>query len=202
MKRFFWVALLGAAIVGGALLVRGLGQLAQQTPKAEHVVAGTVAGAPLRMVRLYFGAPGRVALIPEERAIVDPGGPEKLAEAIATEVFKGSARGTGVAGLDPATRVRAFYLAPDGTGYLDLSGEFLEQWPQGDGLEWVSLGSLVRSISENVPGVRSVYILVEGTTIERSPGSIPLDLPLEPDGFGGTAEGAQGGGGADVETDL
>jgi hypothetical protein len=200
MKWLLWVLLLCAGIAGGVLLVRGLSELAQQSPKAEHATGGIVAGAPLRTVRLYFGASDRVALVPEERAIVDPGGPEKLAEAIATEVLHGSARGAGVAAFSSATRVRAFYLAPDGTGYLDLSAEFLDRWPQGDGLEWVSLGSLVRSISENVPGIRSVYILVEGKTVDRSPGSIPLDLPLEPDGFGAAPEGT--GGGGEVETDL
>ncbi len=200
MKRILWIVLILVGVGGGVFLVRGLSDLAQQSPKSEHAAGGIVAGAPLRTVLLYFGAPDRVALIPEERAIADPGGPERLAEAIATEVFRGPARGYGVEGFSSATRVRAFYLDPGGTGYLDLSGDFLDSWPQGDGLEWVSLGSLVRSISENVPGVRSVYILVEGHTVDRSPGSIPLDLPLDPDGFGATPAGTEGG--EEVETDL
>lgn len=202
MKRTLWVILLCAGIVGGILLVRGLSELAQQSPKEEHAAGGIVAGAPLRTVRLYFGALDRVALVSEERTIIDPGGSERLAEAIAAEVLRGPLRGTSIAGFSPATRVRAFYLAPDGTGYLDLTADFLEQWPQGDGLEWVSLGSLVRSLSENVAGIRSVYILVEGRTVERSPGSIPLDLPLEPGGFGAPPERTQEGGGADVEPEL
>jgi hypothetical protein len=200
MKRILWVVLFAAGIAVGALLVRGLGELAQQSPKAEHAAGGFIPGAPLRMVRLYFGAMDRVALVPEERAIVDPGGPEKLAEAIAAEVFQGSATGMGVEGFSSDTRVLAFYLAPDGTGYLDLDGAFLASWPQGDGLEWVSLGSLVRSICENVPGVRCVYILVDGRIVSASPGSIPLDLPLEPQGFGATPGGISGR--EEAEADL
>jgi hypothetical protein len=202
MKRLFWVFVILAGIFGGYLIVSGLGQLAQQDPKVERPVGGIVVGAPLRMVRLYFGASNRVGLIAEERAIVDPGGPEKLAEAIATEVFRGPQTGIGVTGFAPSTRVRAFYLAPDGTGYLDLSQDILDGWPQGDGLEWVSLGSLVRSLTANVPGVRGVRILVDGRTVQRTPGSIPLDLPLEPEGFGAAASGETEGGGSEMETDL
>lgn len=200
MKRLFWIGLIGAGLIGGIILVRGLSRVAEQAPRGR-VEGEAVAGAPLRAVRLYFGASDRVALIPEERTIVDPGGSEKLAEAIAAEVLKGSERGAGVAAFSSATKVRAFYLAPDGTGYLDLSADFLRTWPRGDGLEWVGLGSLVRSITENVPGVRSVYILVQGKTVERSPGSIPLDLPLEPDGFGTLPE-ASDGGGEELEPEL
>jgi hypothetical protein len=201
MKRVLWVVVLVAGIIAGFLVIRGLSRLAQQNPKEEHRAAEIPAGAPLRTVRLYFGASDRVALVPEERAVLDPGGPEKLAETIATEVFRGPGRGTGITGFSPSTRVRAFYLAPDGTGYLDLSADFLENWPQGDGLEWVSLGSLVRSITDNVPGVRCVYILVAGNAIDKSPGSIPLDLPLEPEGFGAPPPG-EAEGETEMETEL
>ncbi len=188
MKRYIWMALLVAGFVAGFMIIRGVSRLAETTPTGERATT-QIAGAPLRMVRLYFGRSDRVALAPEDRAIVDPGGPEKLAESIAAEVFRGSRRGVGVIGFSQGTRVRAFYLAPDGTGYLDLSSDFLDHWPQGDGLEWVSLGALVRSLTDNVPGVRCVQILVDGRTLDRSPGSIPLDLPLEPDGFGAMSAG-------------
>lgn len=181
MRRWVWAAVIVAVLVGGFFLVRSLGILAGQLPEVGGG-KGPAPGAPVRMVRLYFGASDRVALVGEDRAIEDPGNDERLAEAIAREVFRGSP--TGVSGLSRSTRVRAFYLAPDGTGYLDLSSDFLSRWPQGDGYEWVSLGSLVRSITENVPRIRCVQILVDGQVVQRAPGSIPLDLPLEADGFG------------------
>lgn len=182
MRRLLWILLIAGVLVGGFLIIRGLGILAGQLPDVG-VGKGPAPGAPLRMVRLYFGARDHVAMVGEDRAIVDPGADDKLAEAIAREVFLGSE--TGVFGLARTTKVRAFYRAPDGTGYLDLSSDLMSRWPQGDGLEWVSLGALVRSITENVPSIRSVQILLEGRVIQRTPGSIPLDLPLEADGFGG-----------------
>jgi hypothetical protein len=181
MRRLLWIGAAVAVLVAGFFIVRGLGILAGQLPEIGGG-KGPAPGAPMRMVRLYFGARDHVALVGEDRAIQDPGGDERLVEAIVREVFKGSA--TGVCGLSNATRVRAFYRAPDGTGYLDLSSEFLSRWPQGDGYEWVSLAALVRSITENVPSIRCIQILVNGQVVDRTPGSIPLDLPLEADGFG------------------
>jgi len=121
-------------------------------------------------------------LIEEERDVVDPGGVEDLAESVAREVLAGPTH--GVTGFDPSTKVLSFYLTQDGTGYLDLSTELLAHWPRGDGLEWVSLASLVRSMTENVPSIRTLQILVAGRVVERAPGSIPLDLPLTAEGFG------------------
>jgi hypothetical protein len=176
------LAIIGVGAIAGLLLVRGLGRLAEQQPEpvqAEKLGGGTT----LRGVRILFGAPGRVGFLAEERAVADPGRVELLAETIAREVIRGPAR--GVSGISPRTRVRAFYLSADGTGYLNVSSDLLAQYPRGDGLEWVSLGALVRSITENMPSVRAVQILVEGRVVERSPGAIPLDLPLTPEAFGG-----------------
>jgi hypothetical protein len=181
MSRWIWIVIILAVLVGGFILVRSLGMLAGQLPEVG-AGNGPTPGAPMRMVRLYFGARDHVSLVGEDRAIEDPGNEDRLVESIAREVFRGSA--TGVSGLSRTTRVRTFYRAQDGTGYLDLSGGFLSRWPQGDGYEWVSLGSLVRSICENVPTIRCLQILVDGQVVDRAPGSIPLDLPLEADGFG------------------
>lgn len=181
LRRILWAISIAAVLLAGFLLVRGLSRLAQQ-PQALAGQTGPPPGAALRTVRLFFGAESRVDLESEERVIVDPGTPEDLAAAIAREVLRGPVE--GVSGLPQSTTVRAFYLSPDGTGYLDLSSELLDRWPRGDGLEWVSLGSLIRSIAENVPSVRAVQLLIEGHVVEDPPGSIPLDLPLDPGLFG------------------
>jgi hypothetical protein len=181
VRRAIWVIVV--VIVGalGFILVQGLQRLAQQ-PQEVQRQEGPPPGAPLRTLRLFYGATDRVGLIAEERVVVDPGTFEELAMTVAREVLAGPTR--GVAGLSPATQVRSFFLTQDGTGYLDLSSDVIAHWPRGDGLEWVSLASLIRSMTENVPAIRTVQILVEGHVVERAPGSIGLDLPLSPDGFG------------------
>jgi hypothetical protein len=161
-----------------------------EQPPAQVEAEMLSAGSALRGVRLFFGTPGRPGFLTEERAIADPGRVELLAEAIAREVVRGPVR--GVSGISPRTRVRAFYLTADGTGYLDVSSDMLANYPRGDGLEWVSLGALVRSITDNLPEVRAVQILVEGRVVGRSPGSIPLDLPFEPEAFEADVEEAIG----------
>ena len=181
MKRALWIIAIGVIVVAGFFLVRGLQRLAQQ-PQEVQQAEGLPPGAPLRTLRLFFGATDHVGLIAEERVIVDPGGIEDLAVGVAREVLAGPTR--GITGFDPSTEVRSFFLTQDGTGYLDLSSDLLIHWPRGDGLEWVSVASLVRSLTENVPAIRTLQILVEGRVISRAPGTIPLDLPLAPEGFG------------------
>ncbi|MDM7915042.1 MAG: GerMN domain-containing protein [Candidatus Eisenbacteria bacterium] len=173
--RILWGLLIIALVVAAIVVYRGLGTVALNP---RDVGAGTTeAGAPVRILGLYFGAPDQIGLVREERAVPDPGGRERLGEAVAREVLAGSSQ--GISGWSSRARVKSFFLMPDGTGYLDLSSDALARWPRGDGLEWVSIASLVRSLIENVPGIRAVQILVDGKIVERAPGSIPIDLPLD-----------------------
>jgi len=181
--RWWWILIAVLAAVAGFVLVRALERLVQEpsdVEEAEHIPPG----AALRTVQIFFGAPDNVGFVAEERAIVDPESREDLAEQIIRQVLEGPM--SGITGLPPGTRVRALYIADDGVVYLDLSSELLMDWPSGDGLEWISLGSLVRSLTDNIPTLRAVQILIDGHVVTRPPGSIPLDLPLEPEWFGAT----------------
>lgn len=181
--KWWWILIALLAAVAGFVVVRGLERLIQEPSDAEETPE-IAPGTALRTVQLFFGSPDRVAFLTEERAIVDPESKEDLAEEIVRLVLEGPTR--GVTGLPPATKVRTLYIADDGVVYLDLSSELLMSWPVGDGLEWVSLGSLVRSLTDNVPSLRAVQILIDGHVVAKPPGSIPLDLPLEPEWFGAT----------------
>lgn len=185
MKRILWIAAIVVLIVAGIWIVRALWGLAGQPAKVEHG-GGIEPGAPARMVRLYYGARDRVSLAGEDRAIPDPGGDEAMIERILREYLRGSP--AGITGFGSGIGVRGVFLADDGTAFVDFSSEMLARWPRGDGLEWVSVGGIVRSVTENVPAVRRVQILVEGKVVERAPGAIAIDLPLEPQGFRSLAE--------------
>lgn len=180
MKRILWIAAIVVLVIAGAWIVRSLWELAGQPTKVS-LGGGIEPGAPTRMVRLYYGSRDRVGLAGEDRAIPDPGSDEAVIERIVREHLRGSSQ--GITGFDAGARVRGVFLSQDGTAYVDLSRELLSRWPRGDGLEWVSVGGLVRSIAENVPSARRVQILVEGKIVERAPGAIAIDLPLEPEGF-------------------
>jgi len=179
-----WILVAVLAAIVGFVLMRGLERLVRE-PAGGEEVSHLVPGAPLRTVQIFFGAKDRVGFVTEERAIADPPSLEKLAEEIVRQLLEGSTE--GITGLPPSTRLRAFYIAEDGVAYLDLSSDLLLNWPVGDGLEWVTLGSLVRSLTENIPTLRAVQIMIDGHMVARSPGSIPLDLPLDPEWFGATS---------------
>jgi hypothetical protein len=179
--RWWWILIAVLAAGAGFVLVRSLERLIQEPSDVEEIMQ-IAPGTALRTVQLLFGSPDHVGFIAEERAVVDPESLEDLAEEIVSLVLQGPTR--GITGLPAATKVRALYIADDGVVYLDLSSDMLMSWPAGDGLEWISLGSVVRSLTSNIPSLRAVQILVDGHVVARPPGSIPLDLPLEPEWFG------------------
>jgi spore germination protein GerM len=179
--RWWWILIAVLAAVVGFVLVRGLEELIREPSDVEEI-AQIAPGTALRTVQLFFGSPDHVGFLAEERAIVDPENREDLAEEIVNLVLEGPTR--GVTGLPPDAKVRALYITDDGVVFLDLSSELLMNWPAGDGLEWISLGSLVRSLTGNIPSLQAVQILIDGHVVARPPGSIPLDLPLEPEWFG------------------
>lgn len=183
MRWWWWIIIPLVAGIAGYFLVRELERLVREPSEIEQVER-LDPGSALRTVQIFYGAHDRVGLASDDRAVVDPVNMEELAEVIAREVLNGPQKGIG--GLSCDTEVKGFYVSEDGVGYLDLCSEVLVDWPQGDGLEWVSLGALVRSLTDNIPSLRAVQILVEGRVVEKSPGSIPLDLPLEPEWFGAT----------------
>ena len=181
--RWWWILAAVLAAVAGFVLVRGLERLIREPSDIEEV-EHLAPGAALRTVQIFFGSPDHIGFVAEERAIVDPESREGFAEEIVRQVLEGPMQ--GITGLPSTTQLRALYIADDGVIYLDLSSELLMNWPAGDGLEWISLGSLVRSLTDNIPTIRAVQILIDGHVVARPPGSVPLDLPLEPEWFGAT----------------
>jgi hypothetical protein len=180
MKRAIGILVLIAVVVAGWLLVRGLGRLAEQPVEPETVLRLESEGA-WRAVRLYFADHQRPGWVTEDRVVADVEIPEALAEAIITEII--ARRPEPFTGLSTRAKILSFYITEDGVGWCDFSSELLVNWPDGDGREWASLGSLVLSLTENIPVLRAVQIIVEGRIVSVPSGSMPIDRPLEPGWF-------------------
>lgn len=78
------------------------------------------------------------------------------------------------------TGVRAFFMADDGRAWVDLS---VEEWkPNGIGIgntdtlsELLAVYSVVNSLTLNIPEVRQVKILVNGSDVASLGGHVSLD---------------------------
>ncbi len=78
------------------------------------------------------------------------------------------------------TRLRALYLADDGSLFVDLSGEVTTEHSGGSLDELLTVYALVNALTTNVADVDAVQILVDGREVDTLAGHIDLRQPLTP----------------------
>jgi spore germination protein GerM len=133
-----------------------------------------------RTVKLYFESPDLV-LVAETRNLALPASPAGALSVTVRELFKGSANAAVPKLFPPDTVVRAAYLLPDGTAFVDLGGATLTNgWGTGSHEELMAVYSVVQTITANFPEARRVRILVNGEPAETLAGHIDLAKALTP----------------------
>ena len=76
------------------------------------------------------------------------------------------------------TKLRAFYLAPNGDAFVELSQEVSLAHPGGSLDEIFTVYSLVNSLTGNFPDIHAVQILIEGKEVDTLAGHVDLRRPL------------------------
>lgn len=134
----------------------------------------------MRTVSLYYEAP-TLLLAPEQRSLPLPQNPAAALDLVLRELVKGSVN-AGVPRLLPAdTVLRAAYLLPDGTAFVDLGGPTLTQgWATGSHQELMAVYSVVQTVVANFPEAKRVRLLVNGEPAETLGGHISLSRALTP----------------------
>ena len=99
---------------------------------------------------------------------------------IVLALIAGSTQG-GDRPLPPSADLRAVFLTPEGTAYLDLSSSALSGFLPGIESETLAIYSIVNSLAANVPSVRKVRILVQGQEAETLDGHADLTGEFAPD---------------------
>jgi germination protein M len=134
----------------------------------------------VRPVTLYFEGP-EMLLVPETRSLAIPENHAGALSIVTRELLKGSAN-AGVPHIFPHdTVVRAAFLLPDGTAFVDLGGATLSQgWGTGSHEELMAVYSVVQTVTTNFPEAKRVRILVNGEPAETLAGHINLSHPLLP----------------------
>src|SRR5229473_7477567 len=134
----------------------------------------------MRTVTLYYESPD-LLLAPERRDLPLPENPAGALDLVMRELVKGSAN-TAVPRLLPAdTVVRAAYLLPDGTAFVDLGGPTLTQgWATGSHQELMAVYSVVQTVTANFPEAKKVRMLVNGEPAETLGGHVSLIRALTP----------------------
>jgi spore germination protein GerM len=147
------------------------------TPRAE----GTAPGAGRRIsVRLYFEAPDREGLLPEEREVAFSPDLAQQLRTVVEELAKGSTTGL-VATLPAGTRVLEVFLQARGVASVDLSSEVTSGLPGGSKAELLTVYSVVNTIVTNFPSVSRVRIIVDDQPVASLGGHVDVSRPLPPD---------------------
>jgi spore germination protein GerM len=138
------------------------------------------AGGPTRTVTLYFPSYSEGRLLPETRDIAIAPRPEDRIRQIVLALIEGPKQSQTRA-LSPSADVRAVFLTPDGTAYLDFSSSALSDFTPGIESETLAVYSVVDSLAANLPEVKRVQFLVQGQEVDTLDGHADLTAPYAPD---------------------
>ncbi len=157
-----------------------------EEPGAEPVPAATVeppasAAAGRRIsVRLYFEAPDREGLLPEEREVAFSADLAQQIRIVVDELARGSTTGL-VSTLPAGTRVLDVFVHAGGVAYVDLSGEAASGLPGGSRAERLTVYSVVDTVVGNFPSTTRVQLLVDDRQVPSLGGHVDLSRPLPAD---------------------
>jgi len=148
---------------------------------APPVAEGPAAEAGRRIsVRLYFEAPDREGLLPEEREVAFSADLPRQLRTVLEELAKGSTTGL-VSTLPAGTRVLEVFVQARGVAWVDLSSEATSGLPGGSKAEMLTVYSIVNTIVTNFPAVSRVRIVVNDQPVTSLGGHVDLSRPLPPD---------------------
>jgi len=131
-------------------------------------------------VRLYFEAPERAGLLPEERSVPFSDDLARQLRMVVEELVRGSTTGL-LPTLPAGTKVLEVFVTARGIAYLDLSKEVAQLAGGGSKGELLTVYSIVNSLTTNFPAVKRVQILVEDKPVTTLAGHVDLSRPLLPD---------------------
>lgn len=134
----------------------------------------------VRPVTLFFEGPDML-LVRETRSVPLPENPAGALSVVARELLKGSANAGVPHSFPRDTVVRAAFLLPDGTAFVDLGGPTLTQgWGTGSHEELMAVYSVVQTVTTDFPEAKRVRILVNGEPAETLAGHVNLQHALTP----------------------
>ncbi len=132
-------------------------------------------------VTLYFcGADGELS--PERRDLAIETQRREQARLVMEALLQGPR--TRLMRIIPTdTTLRALYLQPDGTAYVDLDAAFARGLEHGSEDALLAVRAITDTLAVNFPEVQRVKILVDGQEVRALGGHLDLSRPLAPDPF-------------------
>jgi len=137
------------------------------------------ASGETKSVSLFFLREDDGLLVAETREIAADASIVHEAEAVITELIKGS-RGELLSPLPPETKLSQLFITKEGTAYVDFSRDLVDNHPAGAAAEISTVFSVVDSLAFNFKSIKKVFILIDGEERETLAGHLSLDRPFSP----------------------
>jgi hypothetical protein len=173
--RWGWIPILLLVImgIGGTYLLLHSGEEELIDPLAGDASDGP--GMPtLYPVLLYYGSPDDQTLVAEADWIEATASAEERITELMASLIRGSRMGN-VSSIPPETTLLGAFLDGLGGAYLNFSGSLRTLHPRGDAMEWLTLRSIVGTVTQNIPEVERVWILIDGVQEDPLIEKVPLN---------------------------
>lgn len=178
--------LAGLLVVGGIawLLFVGLPRWTRPAPPPEDVVAdrpveppAPEAATPKIKARLFYVTADGMRLQPLEQEV--PFGSTTAAQArYLVEAQVAPPPAPLVSAIPPGTTVKELFVTARGEAYVDLSAELKSRHTGGSLDEILTVYTLVGVLTENLPGITRVQILIDGREVDTLAGHVDLRRPI------------------------
>lgn len=83
-----------------------------------------------------------------------------------------------VSAIPPGTALKELFLTPRGEAYVDLSAEVVKNHSGGSLDEMLTVYTLVAVLTENLPSITRVQLLIDGHEVDTLAGHVDLRRPL------------------------
>ncbi len=191
MEERNWIiaVIVMAVLAAGGVYLQNLSEIMTVEPPPQHAAemartklteAALQTSRPQETAKLYFPSYELGALVEERRRISWAAADADRIRQVILALVEGSRQGLTRA-LPPTASIRGVFLTPDGTAYLDFSGQSLAEFKPGIASESLVIDAVVNSIVVNVRTVKRVRILVQGRSVDTLDGHADLGEFLLPD---------------------
>ncbi len=162
-------------------LPRWYGRRTQISPSSTAAAAAAPAAPapPGRKIKahLYYVAEDGMRLVSVERDVPYGEGPvEQAREIVAAQVAP--VVDPLVSAVPAGTSVRALFVTEKGEAFVDLSKDVVTAHPGGTINELLTVYTIVNAVTENLPAVTSVQLLIDGKEVDTLAGHVDLRRPL------------------------
>ena len=175
-----------ALLAAAALLLAGCGRTPQapDQPKepapqqAAPEASAPSSGSPKTTITLYFPSATDDRLVTETREIMDTARPAERGTQVLVELLAGPKGKDALPALPEGTTLRQLWIGRGGVAWADFSDELVSGLKGGSSDELLAVYSVVDSLTQNVPQITRVGLLVGGRERDTLAGHVDIRRPL------------------------